>query len=388
MPKTRRIALALELEYPEPHHQDVFLGVLRYAQERPGWACEIDEHPFYNARRRTTDQVYDGVIARATPNLQQRIQRRGIPLVNVHFQRARQGLAGVYANTGAMGRQAADHLIQRGFKRFGILYNPAFKISESITHSFRDRLDQDHLTYDVCPYQWGEDHDPRYWVGLESLINNWLDTLQPPVALYVEASRMARMICQRARAMGLHVPQDVAVLCQNDVRTILEVPPQISALRGNYEQVGYEAAALLDRLMSGEPVPDTPVLIAPPGIAARESTDHFAVEDELVAQALRYISANLSRKLLVEDIAYELAVSPRKLMMRFKDALNRGVSEEIRRLRLSAVRVQLAEPDLSIEQIAQKTGFAGATTLSHIFKRETGVTPAAYRREVRGENND
>ena len=65
--------------------------------------------------------------------------------------------------------------------------------------------------------------------------------------------------------------------------------------------------------------------------------------------------------------------------------LGRSISEEIRRLRLSTVKIMLAEPDHSIQEIARKTGFASAGALWHTFNREVGVSPSDYRRELMGE---
>ena len=101
---------------------------------------------------------------------------------------------------------------------------------------------------------------------------------------------------------------------------------------------------------------------------------------------LRYISANLSRKVTADDIAYELAVSVSTLQKRFAKALGRGMGEETLRLRMSAVKVMLAEPEYTVAQIADQTGFASAVVLNHAFKREFGMTPGAYRRQVVGDD--
>ena len=105
MPKPRRIAIALEIDQPFPNHQEVFAGIQAYANERGDWLCLIDEHPGYKASQRGAHyQPYDGVIARATPQMQRRLKRMGIPLVNTHYQMARPGLFGVYTDPSSMGR--------------------------------------------------------------------------------------------------------------------------------------------------------------------------------------------------------------------------------------------------------------------------------------------
>ena len=34
---SRRVAIALQIDEPYPHHQEVFSGIMRYAQERADW---------------------------------------------------------------------------------------------------------------------------------------------------------------------------------------------------------------------------------------------------------------------------------------------------------------------------------------------------------------
>jgi len=76
---------------------------------------------------------------------------------------------------------------------------------------------------------------------------------------------------------------------------------------------------------------------------------------------------------------------PRRAPLRFDKVLGRGVSEEIRRLRLEAAKRMLAEPDRQISSIAQLTGFGSATVMGQVFRRELGVNPSTYRSQIVGE---
>ena len=49
---SRRVAIALQIDEPYPHHQEVLAGIGRDAQEHADWEWLIDEHPAYDARRR------------------------------------------------------------------------------------------------------------------------------------------------------------------------------------------------------------------------------------------------------------------------------------------------------------------------------------------------
>jgi hypothetical protein len=84
----------------------------------------VDECPAYNQNRRAElFRHYDGVIARASPQLQRRLRQRGVPLVNTWYQHARRGLPGVYQDAHRMGELTAEHLIERGFRRLSMLFS-------------------------------------------------------------------------------------------------------------------------------------------------------------------------------------------------------------------------------------------------------------------------
>ena len=69
---------------------------------------------------------------------------------------------------------------------------------------------------------------------------------------------------------GWRVPEEYAVLGVNDTEVVCELAPvPLSSVNCNYEQQGYEAAALLARLMNGEPAPPAPVVILPKGVTVR-----------------------------------------------------------------------------------------------------------------------
>ena len=91
-------------------------------------------------------------------------------------------------------------------------------------------------------------------------------------------------------------PEQVAVLgVDNDpvICDCVQVP--LSSVRHDLEGMAYEAAALLDRLINGEPPPKIPKRIPPKGVVTRKSTEVLAVEDPEVARALSYIQANFAR---------------------------------------------------------------------------------------------
>ncbi len=90
-------------------------------------------------------------------------------------------------------------------------------------------------------------------------------------------------------------------------------------------------------------------------------------------------------KLSIDEIASAIATSPRSLQRRFEAAVGCPVSDEIRRLRVALAKRLLVEDKLSIDQIAREEGFSSAVRMNHVFHREAGMSPSAYRKQVQGE---
>ena len=381
MSDNRKIAIALRLDQPHPNHQDVFSGVQRYAHGHPEWTCVIDEHPGYqSAGGRSLHDDYDGVIARALPRTQQRLRRRGIPLVNTIYRYADPRVAGVYLDVHKCGRVAAEHLIERGFRRFACLDSGTYRQGRDIGRAFSATLTDRGLPCATRPLPAGEYDDHRHWQLMRSQIGQFLDTLAPPVGILADVPWIARLLTTICVHRGWYVPQHVALICVDDQKNVVELSPQITCIDCNYEQIGYESAALLDQIMTGQASPQTQRLIAPRGIITRDSTDYFAVEDEVVAQALRFIAKHLADQLTVERIAHQVAVSPRSLQRRFDKALGRSISHEVRRLRLETAKRLLRNRGMPISRIARQAGFSSSIIMAQVFKRELGMSATAYRK--------
>lgn len=386
MKKQLRIAIAVEIDQNFPQHQDVFAGIQNYARQNTDWVCVIDEHPMAKASHRGAFyHAYDGVIARATPKLCTRLKRLGIPLVNIHYQTKDLDAYGVYPDAINLGREAADHLIERNFRHLHFFRDRKRLHACDIYRSFRQHAEILGATCQAHDYSEESFLDEPFWLKTEKTFERCLDKISPPAGIYFEEAAGARLMIQRCQARTWDVPRDIAMLCQHNYKEIIEVSPQISSAVINYEKIGFEAAQMLESLMSGEAVRRKQVFVPARGIVGRETTDFFAVEDDLVSKALRWIASNLRKPLHVDDIAYELAVSTSLLQLRFTKALGRGVGEEIRRLRLALVKRLLAHSDKMIGEIATESGFGRAQLLNAVFRRELGMSPGEYRKQMRGE---
>jgi LacI family transcriptional regulator len=384
MSKPSSIGIALRIDHSHPPYPQLLSGIRRYADQRPHWTYAVDPALSTPAGIAALRQgSYDGIVTRTSLWMARQLRATGIPFVNTLFVAAADKCAGVYVDTAACGQMVAEHLWDRGYRRLAYLGPPDERQPEAIGRAFVGAVVEQGGSAEVVHVDdnvSGED----YWPALTRQLEDWLDRLEPPVGVLVGKGWVARFLATLCGARGWRPAEALAIVSMEDVKNVLELSPQITCLRIDYEQVGYEAAALLDRLMDGEPPEGRTVLVPPAGIIARESTDHYAVEDEVTAAALRFVAGHLQEDLSVERVAYEVTVSPRTLQRRFDKALGHGVGEEIRRLRLELAKRLLCDEQMPVAQVAQQAGFGSRVTMNYIFQRELGCSPTAYRRQAMG----
>jgi DNA-binding LacI/PurR family transcriptional regulator len=117
MPVPRRVALSLDLQWRYKRHNAVFAGAQKYAHENV-WEIIIEEFVDNSTGNRDRSFTrYDGVIARATIPMKERMARQKTPIVNVWASSPAHDLVpGVSPDHAESGRLRAEHLLDRGFR--------------------------------------------------------------------------------------------------------------------------------------------------------------------------------------------------------------------------------------------------------------------------------
>ena len=104
-----------------------------------------------------------------------------------------------------------------------------------------------------------------------------------------------------------------------------------------------------------------------------------ATEPTWLAAALERIHAAYPERIDLRALGASVGVSPVHLTRCFRRFHGRGVGDYVQGLRVRDVCRHLSESDATATEIAQTLGFADHSHLTRVFKRITGVTPAAYR---------
>jgi AraC family transcriptional regulator len=83
------------------------------------------------------------------------------------------------------------------------------------------------------------------------------------------------------------------------------------------------------------------------------------------------------------ELAEAVGVHPVTLARGFRKVYGCSVGAYLRRLRIARAAQRLAETDDALAEIALEAGFADQSHFSNLFRRETGVSPSAFRRSVK-----
>ena len=360
-------------------------GVVGYTHKHDAWnlwvhACSQDEHV-----RLPPGWSGDGIIARVPDESTARhVAAAGVPVVNVSGIELREGsFCRVTTDLHATGRLAAEHLLNCGLQHFAYAALPRLAYVQHQYQGFADTLRQ--AGYSCPNYQPSFlPNSRKRWATQERELAEWLKSLPKPVGILTWATMLGRQLIESCQQIGLHVPEEVAILGSDYDELLCETcMPSLSGVAVPSEQLGYEAALQLHRLMRGEPASAGPILIEPHGVVARHSTDILAIDDEDLAGAIRFIRDHAVKPIKVADVLKAVAISRRRLERGFEKVLGRSPAAEIRRRHVEQAKRLLTETDMQIPDVAEASGFGSPTYFTFIFHREVGLSPLKYRTTTR-----
>jgi LacI family transcriptional regulator len=383
--RAKEIALA----FPRGAHQEVFIaGVLRYATEHScNWSYITAPESLALSLLDLRGWQGDGIIAAIHTTAEAACVRRlNIPIINISGTLPKTPVPRVSLDNGLVGKLAAEHLIERGFREFAYFGLCDVAYSAVRQRAFEARLFEAGFqslallappTYRAKGQRWRDD---------QRKLVKWLASLPTPIGLFAVTDYRAQQVLDACRQMGVRVPQQVAVVgVDNEEVICAHVQPPLSSVARNNQQEGYHAAAMLDRLIHGKGVETLEEMIPPLGVIARESTDTVAFKDARLSAAIEYLNKHIEDPLGVQQLASHVGVSRRWMEYAFRDALGESPYQYIRSRRLKLAQQLLEEePTVKIYQVARRTGFTSAKQLSMAFGQEFGVSPREYQRAKSG----
>ena len=377
--------VALIIETSLGSGRDILRGVARYVREHEPWALYHEPHGLEESVPRWLRRWNgDGIIARIqTRRIAQELAASGVPVVDVLGVVPDLAFPLVHVDNAAIAAMAAEHMLERGFRRFGFFGIEGENWSEQRYAAFRTTVAS--VESNVPIYRLPRDSKGRRsWERAANHIARWIAALPKPAGVLVCSDQRGSQFLEACRRAGVSVPDELAVVSVDNDEPLCEVClPPLSSIEPGHLHVGYQAAALLDVLLRGEPPPSKTLLLQPLGAVTRLSSDVLAVPDPAIGVALRLIRDQAVGGVRIDDIARQVGLSRSVLQRRFRALLHRSIHQEILSVRIKHARELLAKTDLSLTAVAERAGFKHQEYLGAVFRARIGKTPAQVRQEAR-----
>lgn len=106
-------------------------------------------------------------------------------------------------------------------------------------------------------------------------------------------------------------------------------------------------------------------------------------KSDRIQKALNFAKQNLKSELSVEDLADAANLSPRQFSRAFRAETGQSPAKAVENLRVESARVLMEQGRLSMDVIADETGFVDRERMRRAFLRAFGQPPQAMRRLAR-----
>ena len=382
-PYQKRVALLLH--FGDSRGRGISKGISEYAQPYEHWSfLTVPSNP-----ERVMDQIVaegcDGAIVDInSPQRADFCNEQQYPMVNICDSQYAPDYPTVKEDNLAVGRIAAEYMLEKGLHHFAFAQDfYQFQAVENRRQGFVDTLHE--AGFDCHIYQ-SPTENRLVWPSSTNALSRWLVDLPKPCGLLAANDLVGQDIIEAAYRAPISIPNEIAVLGVGNDDIITQMnSPQLSSVVLPLQKMGFEAAAMLKKLIEGETVQHRQVVLQPIGIEKRLSSDLMAIGDKDVAKAVRFIHENARRPIQVSDILDAVPISRRSLERRFQAVLGRSPQQEIQRIHIELAQRLLAATNLPIPEIAVQSGFKSADRLAAVFRRSIGTTPTAYRKRFRAK---
>lgn len=381
--------VVLLIETARGYGRGLLRGIVRYSRLHGPWSFFVTPGDLVQALPKMDRWGATGIIARIDETTQatNAIISTGLPLIALDLS-AKQLTPGhplaevheIRPNGPRIGQMAAEYYLAKGFRYFAYVgLSPDILWSKCREESYVRRLAD--AGHECHFYRLSDERHDRRWDRQLTRMAKWLQSLPKPTAILVCEDDRGREVLEACQAACLAVPEDVAVMGVDNDELLCEISsPPLSSIALDTQRGGFEAAAMLDRLMAGQKVAERHIVVEPTRVAPRRSTDILVMDDRPISLAVRFIHDHVRQPIRVADVCECVGLPRRTLEVRFRKALGRSVLAEIMRSRLERAKYLLLETDLPVQMVAESVGLTDANYLARIFQRDTGLSPTEFRR--------
>ncbi|PJG84994.1 XylR family transcriptional regulator [Conservatibacter flavescens] len=272
------------------------------------------------------------------------------------------------------------HLKHKGISNFafyGLETEQEKHWSKERQSAFLDLMQRDE--YHGYVYSCGQINATN-WLNSQRQLGDWLKTLPKHTGIIAVTDARARHVLQACEDLKIAVPDQLCVIGIDNEELIQYLSRvSLSSVAQSTQEIGYQAAKWLHRLLSDQPVSNKPLLIPPLKVIERSSTDYRSLRDPLVIQAMHFIRHRACHGIKVEQVLDHLRTSRSNLEARFKGEMNKTIHQVIHEEKINRAKYLLLQTDLPIQEIADVCGYPSLQYFYSVFKKAFDKTPKAYR---------
>jgi len=381
-PKQKRIAL-IGLPVFQSINNLSSAAIARHAEETGRWRFVFSAEASVASFKFLRTLDCDGAIVRLLSEAMKREAKNiTFPVVNISSWLAAPGLPTVRHDFRALGRQAAEHLLEKGFRRFGCVVVPGGQFIQERCTSFLETVRAKGCQPLLFNLRTTQPLNPQPLAAEERRrFMDWVRTLPPPAAIALMDDWDAPILMNLCREAGFEIPRDLVMIttgCHSEVLPLCPVP--LSAAQENQELLGRLAVACLDDLMSGKQLENFTISVPPLGVVERASTATMAIEDREVAHAVEFIRAHGYEPINISDVLARVHIARVTLERRFRAVTGQTPHEYLIQHRVRRAQELLQQhPPPSLQTVAKHCGLPDRRRLNQVFRRATGKSPAAWR---------
>lgn len=111
-------------------------------------------------------------------------------------------------------------------------------------------------------------------------------------------------------------------------------------------------------------------------------------KSELIEKARQYVRDNVEKRIMLQDVANYICISPGYLSALFKKQYNQNFVEYVNSTKIERACQLIKEDKLMIYEISNTLGFENAYYFTKVFKRLKGMTPTEYQHKMKGGFKD
>lgn len=303
----------------------------------------------------------------------------GIAVVAQDFKKRFRKIPNITADNIGTGRMAAKYYIERGFQNFGFFGLNNVCWSDERCEGFRKEIIEN-KSGGHSFFKYNLQDINHYWFYEAGKLSEWLRNLPKPIGIMTCDDNQGNLLIEACHSAGIQIPSEVSIIgVDNDDLLCNLGSTKLSSISVNIEEGGYRTAQLIEKIVRDPECEREDIFLKHIRVVERISTAAFATKDKEIQKAVMFIYHNRHKKISVNDVVANVALSRRLLEVRFKQVTGQSVYQYISDQKIKTFTNMLLETDEQVINIALSLGENDAKSISKKFKAIYGCSPNEWR---------